>query len=101
MSQSLKKDLVIALDLEGTLIQDQLEPRPRPGLYQFLERCKELGRVVMMTTVEEKIFRDIATELVTENHAPAWFLEVEFISWERPHNRINGVRVKLNHYFYF
>lgn len=50
-------ELTVALDLEGTLIQDQLGPRPRPGLYNFLELLREKGvRIVMMTTVPENLF---------------------------------------------
>ncbi len=79
------KNLTIALDLEGTLIQDHREPRPRPGLHRFLDELHDLGaRIVMMTTVEEAIFRVVAKGLVNLGAAPAWLEDVEYVSWERP-----------------
>ncbi len=74
---------VIALDLEGTLISNAHSQIPRPGLYRFLESCKELvGRVVMFTTVDEPRFRRIASQLVKERHVPHWFAEIEYVARE-------------------
>ena len=69
---------VLALDLEGTLISNAMSQIPRPGLFAFLERCRALfPRIVMFTTVEEERFRKIATLLVAEGAAPAWFAGIE------------------------
>jgi len=74
---------VLALDLEGTLISNAMSQIPRPGLFAFLERCRALfPRVVMFTTVREERFRRIATLLVAEGAAPAWFADIEYVSWE-------------------
>jgi NLI interacting factor-like phosphatase len=87
---------VIALDLEGTLIQDILEPKPRPGLYEFLSFCKGcFKRVVMMTTVPEQKFRRIALSLVQHGYAPEWLLEIEYIAWERPYKDLSNIE-KVN-----
>lgn len=76
-------DLTVTLDLEGTLIRDQLDPLPRPGLYDFLETLASIGaRIVMMTTVPEIKFKTIAAALVDQGAAPAWFTEAESISWK-------------------
>ncbi len=73
---------VIALDLEGTLISNGVSQIVRPGLYDFLEECHTLcGRVVIFTTVEEKIFFQIAATLVAEEAAPEWFKCIEYIHW--------------------
>ena len=77
---------VIALDLEGTLIQDCLDPKPRPGLFEFLSLCESsFERVVIMTTVREKIFREIAFLIVKQGYAPKWFSKVDYIVWEKPY----------------
>ncbi len=74
---------VLALDLEGTLISNAMSQIPRPGLFAFLERCRVLfPRVVMFTTVNEERFRRIATLLVADGAAPAWFADIEYVAWE-------------------
>ena len=74
---------VIALDLEGTLISNAMSQIPRPGLFRFLEGCREISeRVVIYTTVNETRFRSIAEYLVTEGFAPTWFHTVEYVTWE-------------------
>lgn len=73
---------VLALDLEGTLISNAVSQLARPGLHEFLTRCKELvPRVVVFTTVPDHRFREIAMLLVNEGQAPAWFAELEYVSW--------------------
>lgn len=73
---------VLALDLEGTLISNAVSQIPRPGLFNFLERCRELfPRIVMFTTVDEARFRAIAGVLAHEHAAPAWFAQLEYVSW--------------------
>ena len=45
---------VLALDLEGTLISNAMSCIPRPGLFAFLEGCREMfARVVLFTAVLE------------------------------------------------
>ncbi|AZY51048.1 hypothetical protein C0J09_17435 [Bordetella avium] len=73
---------VLALDLEGTLISNAVSQIPRPGLFNFLERCRELlPRIVMFTTVNETRFRAIADLLIQEHAAPVWFAQLEYVSW--------------------
>ena len=74
---------VLALDLEGTLISNAMSQIPRPGLFAFLERCREMFlRVVMFTTVNEGRFRAIARLLVEDAYAPAWFQDMAFVQWQ-------------------
>ena len=74
---------VLALDLEGTLISNAMSQIPRPGLFDFLERCRALfPRIVMFTTVHEERFRRIATLLVADGAAPAWFADIEYVTWK-------------------
>ena len=83
---------VLALDLEGTLISNAMSQIPRPGLFAFLSRCRELfPRVVMFTTVKEERFRDIARLLVQEQVAPAWFADIEFIQWQGETKDLNFI----------
>lgn len=73
---------VIALDLEGTLISNAMSQIARPGLYDFLEECRNLcSRIVIFTTVKEDLFYQIATTLVSEGLAPGWFKEIEYVHW--------------------
>lgn len=89
---------VLALDLEGTLISNAMSQVPRPGLFAFLESCRELfPRVVMFTTVEEAKFRSIANLLVKEGVAPDWFSHIEYIKWtgnKKDLSFISGTEVK-------
>lgn len=74
---------VLALDLEGTLISNAVSQIPRPGLHRFLVSASELfTRIVMFTTVEEPLFRSIATLLSEEGSAPSWFADVEYVRWQ-------------------
>lgn len=77
------KPKVLALDLEGTLISNAMSQIPRPGLFEFLERCAALfPRLVMFTTVKEEKFRQIARLLVDEGKTPTWFANIEYITWQ-------------------
>lgn len=72
----------LALDLEGTLISNAMSQIPRPGLYSFLKTCNHLAnRVVMYTTVEEQLFREIAKRLCSEGFAPEWFSTIYYVNW--------------------
>lgn len=74
---------ILALDLEGTLISNAMSQIPRPGLFAFLKRCREIfPRIVAFTTVKEDRFRNIARLLVDEGFAPDWFADVEYIHWQ-------------------
>lgn len=75
---------VIGLDLEGTLISSAVSQIPRPGLFSFLEQCKDItDRVVMFTFVNEQKFREIAQRLVDDGFAPEWFATMEYINWDK------------------
>ncbi len=83
---------VLALDLEGTLISNAMSQIPRPGLFAFLEHCREIfPRVVIFTTVDETRFRAIARVLVEERYAPAWFQDMEFVEWQGKTKDLNFI----------
>ena len=45
-----RQPIVVAIDLEGTLISNAVSQFPRPGLYYFLEYCyKNFDRLVIFT----------------------------------------------------
>jgi len=74
----------LALDLEGTLISNAMSQFPRNGLYDFLETCWLMfgaDNIVMFTTVDEKLFREIAHRLYREKHVPEWFTTIRYINW--------------------
>lgn len=80
----MKKDIVLALDLEYTLISSATLCFSRPGLYNFLEFCQnKFERLVIFTTVSESTFQLVARQLIALNEVPAWFIELEFIVWDR------------------
>lgn len=73
---------ILALDLEGTLISNAVSQIPRPGLNEFLTKCREIfPRIVMYTTVSEARFRPIAERLVDDGLAPHWFAQIEYVLW--------------------
>jgi hypothetical protein len=74
---------VIALDLEGTLIDNALSGRPRPGLYKFLDFCNEqFSRVAVFTTVEETDAREVLSDLAESGHIPSeLFASLEYVEW--------------------
>jgi hypothetical protein len=62
---------VLALDLEGTLIDNSLSGRPRPGLSHFLAFChSRFGRVAILSTVEEGDAREVLADLADRRHVP-------------------------------
>ena len=74
---------ILALDLEGTLLSNAVSVFPRPGLFEFLEYCrKNFDRIVVMTAVSERRFREVAQLLADEASAPAWFCEIEYVEWD-------------------
>jgi NLI interacting factor-like phosphatase len=82
LSKEKRKQLTIALDLEGTLISNAVSQFPRPGLFTFLEYChKNFGRLVIFTAVNEVCFRSIARTLAEAQDVLAWFVDLEYINW--------------------
>lgn len=76
---------VLAMDLEGTLISNAVSQIPRPGLFQFLTQVNEVfERLVVYTTVPEPTFRKLASLLVKEGWAPAWFPKLQYTEWDGP-----------------
>jgi hypothetical protein len=70
---------VLALDLEGTLMGNVASAVARPGLHRFLTCCRSLvARLVVVASVPEPQFREVARRLVAEASAPAWFADVEY-----------------------
>lgn len=83
---------VLALDLEGTLISNAVSVFPRPGLFEFLEYCrKRFDRIVVMTAVSERRFREIARLLADEASAPAWFCEIEYVEWDGEYKDLRAI----------
>jgi hypothetical protein len=75
--------LVLALNLERTLIDNSLSGRPRPGLLAFLTFCQErFGRIAVFTTVEEGDAREVLEELDRAGHLPPGLLDrLEYVAW--------------------
>jgi len=73
--------LVVALDLEETLISNAVSAFPRPGLKRFVEfALKVADRVVMFTIVREERARDLLQQIENEGCLPAGFAAaVEFV----------------------
>lgn len=76
------KSMVLALDLEGTLISSAAPGFTRPGLYEFLDAVHGLfGRVVLFTALAEPKFRELAVGLLQEGQVPPWFVAIECVRW--------------------
>jgi hypothetical protein len=77
-----RKSIIVALDLEATLISNAVSQFPRPGLYSFLESChNNFFRIVIFTTVKEFQFRKIAKILAESQKVPDWFPDLEYVNW--------------------
>lgn len=77
-----KPPVVLALDLEGTLISNAVSQVARPGLLEFLvDAAAMFRRVVIFTTVEEEKFRAIAQLMSQEGTVPPWFVNIEYVRW--------------------
>ncbi|MDC0601886.1 HAD family hydrolase [Aliiglaciecola sp.] len=80
----MKKDIVLALDLEYTLISSATLCFSRPGLHEFLLFCQNtFERLVIFTTVSEATFQRVAQQLMALNEVPPWFGDLEYITWDR------------------
>ncbi len=76
------RESILALELEGTLISNAVSQFARPGLYAFVEFCREhFDRLVLYTSVREVVGEAIVRTLVAENTVPEWFLDVPFVRW--------------------
>jgi len=73
----------LVLDIEGTLISNAVSIFPRHNLYNFLEFVKtKFDRIVVMTCLEERKFREVANILCKEGSSPKWFENLEYINWK-------------------
>ena len=75
----MSRPVVIALDLEHTLISTAVSQIPRAGLAQFLEACRRLATVVIYTSVRADRVQEIVSRLVAEGVAPGWFADVPVV----------------------
>jgi hypothetical protein len=74
----------LVLDIEGTLVSNAVSIFPRHELYKFLEFVKtKFDRIVVMTCLEERKFREVAHVLCVEGSAPKWFENLEWINWSK------------------
>jgi len=75
--------LIVALDLEGTLISNAVSAFPRPGLKRFVESAQNIAdRVVMFTTVREERARELLQLIESEGCLPTGFAAaVAFVSY--------------------
>jgi hypothetical protein len=74
---------LLCLDLEGTLISNAVSQLPRPGLYAFLQKVRELFDLVLYTSVSSKRASEIQQLLVSEDLVPAWFANLDIIRPEK------------------
>ena len=84
----------LALDLEATLISNAMSQFPRSGLCEFLKACEVIfgqDNIVMYTTVNEMLFRQIASQLYKDCHVPKWFITMRYIKWEGEFKNLNFV----------
>ncbi len=74
----------IALDIEGTLVDNSYEINPRPGLYEFITFCLEnFKRVFVYTTVNETESRRLFERLADRGEIPGSFLDrYEYVRWD-------------------
>ena len=80
-TQREKRPSTIALDLEGTLISHASSMIPRPGLYQFMQFCREnFTRMVFFSFVEQERGRQILQQMVDAATMPDWVIGAEYVT---------------------
>lgn len=85
--------VVIALDLEGTLISNAVSQIPRPHLHAFARFCCErFARIVLFTAVPGDRCHQILATLTDEGVLPRAFVErCEHVSWSGPYKDLRFV----------
>lgn len=79
----MSQQTVIALDLEGTLISNAVSQFARPGLFAFLEFCRDrFSSVYLYTAVRDARCHEIVYNLVSRDLAPDWLSDVSFVQWD-------------------
>ena len=78
----------IALDIEGTLVDNSYEIHPRPGLGEFITFCMDnFTRVFVYTTVNEAESSRVFELLAEREEIPESFLALyEYVHWD-PENQ--------------
>lgn len=83
---------LLALDVEGTLVSNAVSRVARPGLHDFLEFCRNgFPRVLVYTGVDERRFRELAWQLVSEGAAPEWFGQVTHVPWTGAYKDLGSI----------
>jgi serine/threonine protein kinase len=74
----------IALDIEGTLVDNSYEINPRPGLHEFITFSMEnFKRVFVYTTVNEAESARVFELLANRGEIPGSFLDrYEYVHWD-------------------
>lgn len=73
---------ILALDLEGTIVSNAISRKPRPGLYAFMESCKDaFNEVVLFTAVDAERARDVLLNLAKKCYVPMWVATMPIVLW--------------------
>ena len=73
----------IALDIEGTLISNAVSQFPRPGLFAFLEFCREsFDQVYIYTAVRDETCVPIVRTLIDDGSRRNGSPKIPFVQWE-------------------
>ena len=82
----------IALDVEGTLISNAVSQFPRPGLFAFLEFCRDsFEHIYIYTAVRDETCVPIVRTLIDDGFAPEWLAEIPFVQWDRSVKDLDNV----------
>jgi hypothetical protein len=82
--------VILALDLEGTLVSNAVSVFARPGLRAFLGWAGQaFDAVVLFTSVSSARARAVAAVLAGAGSAPEWFADVAVVAW--PHKDLSFV----------
>ena len=91
-SPEMARITTIALDIEGTLISNAVSQFPRPGLFGFLQFCRDtFHHIYIYTAVRDEKCIPIVRTLVDDGFAPAWFAEIPFVQWDRSVKNLDHV----------
>lgn len=71
--------MILALDIEGTLVKSYDEPVPRPGLRGFLDWAGQaFDRIVIFTALNREAAKHVLQGLVDTGQVPEWILSCDY-----------------------
>lgn len=85
--------MILALDLEGTLVSNAMSQFPRPHLSEFMDFCRlHFEKIVLFTAVRKEKAMPIIQILIEEGEIPAFYKTMQYVHWKGKHKDLHFVQ---------